>query len=354
MDRRSREEPLMNDLRESRKGRNVFRIVLVFSIIAVLSVLHYGTATRHMEYHILYRELYFVPIVMVSLWYGLRAGVYFSLLVVILYTPHVMMTWSGQPGVNVGNLSQIIVFILVSAITGTLSDRERKRQMEIREAQNLASLGKASLAMTSELREVLDALKELMKDREMPASPNFSQRLKNQVDRITTLDHTLSHFTRERSEAQKDFAEVDSSVERVKSKLKPLAERSGVTIETRLEPALGLLAVNELDFVWMIEQLTTNAIESSTAGGTVTIASRWSEGQCEVDVHDRGIGIPPENLSKIFVPFFTTKEKGTGLSLAVCKKIMKDCDGEIRVKSDQAEGTKLVLIFRRIHPQTRG
>jgi two-component system, NtrC family, sensor histidine kinase HydH len=343
----------MYDFMEPRKGMNVLRLVLVFLTVAILTVLHYSTATHHVEHHVLYRELYFIPIIMVSFWYGLREGLYFSLLVILLYTPHVVMTWAGQPGVNVGNLLQIVVFIIVAATTGYLSDREKKRQQEIREAQNLASLAKASLAMTSELRDVLSALKELLNDGDLPAGTHLRQSLKNVVDRITTLDHTLSHFTRGRSEAQKDFAEVDSSIERVKGKLKPLAKRSGVVVETRLQPSLGLLAINELDFVWMIEELTENAIESSTAGNTVTLASRWSEGQCEIEIRDQGIGIAPENLSKIFVPFYTTKEKGTGLSLAVCRKIMKDYDGEIRVKSKEAEGTSFVLVFRRIYRETR-
>lgn len=342
----------MNRSPESRRGRELFRLALVFSLTAVLTALHYGTVKTHVEYHSIYRELYFIPIILTSLWYGLEAGLGFCLLVIAVYVPHVLMTWTAQPGVNVGNILQILAYILVAAVTGHLADRERERQREMREAQNLAVAGKASLAMSSELQELLKTLKELLEDDFPSTGSGFQPSLRHVVDRITTLDHALSHYTQGLPGTRKDFVETDSAIERIKRKLKPLAVKSGVAIEARLQPALGLLAIDESDFLWMLGELTKNAIESSMAGGTVTIASRWSEDQCEIEVRDRGAGIPSRDLSRIFVPFYTTKEKGTGLGLPVCRKIMRDNGGDIRVSSEEGGGTSCVLVFQRIYPHT--
>ena len=60
----------------------------------------------------LYRELYFIPIILVSFRYGLKKGFYTAVVVISLYFPHILLTWRAQPGVNIGNLLQILVFIL--------------------------------------------------------------------------------------------------------------------------------------------------------------------------------------------------------------------------------------------------
>jgi C4-dicarboxylate-specific signal transduction histidine kinase len=66
-----------------------------------------------------------------------------------------------------------------------------------------------------------------------------------------------------------------------------------------------------------------------------------------VEVQDQGPGIRPEHLPKMFVPFFTTKEKGTGLGLAASKKIMHDLGGDIQVASTGAEGSTFTLTIPR-------
>src|SRR3989339_91685 len=143
----------MNDstsfFRESKKAR----LAVVFLMIAVVTVLHYRTMGSQIAYHILYRELFFIPIILVSFWYGLKKGFYAAVFIIFLYSPHIFMTWNVQPGVNLGNLFQLIVYILVAVVTGHLSNREKERHRNLTEAQNLATLGRATLVMTSELQE---------------------------------------------------------------------------------------------------------------------------------------------------------------------------------------------------------
>ncbi|MDY0040339.1 MAG: ATP-binding protein [Desulforhabdus sp.] len=116
-------------------------------------------------------------------------------------------------------------------------------------------------------------------------------------------------------------------------------------MSAQLRAASGLLRINESDLAWMIEELTRNAVEHSDPGKTVTISvSRLADGFA-VAVADQGRGIAAENLTRIFVPFFTTKEKGSGLGLPVCRKIMRDNDGDILVESKPGEGSTFTLIF---------
>jgi len=85
--------------------------------------------------------------------------------------------------------------------------------------------------------------------------------------------------------------------------------------------------------------IVTNAIQAMPEGGTLTIYSRIEGDKKAVYFRDTGVGIPKENLDKIFQPLFTTKAKGTGLGLAVCKRIVEAHEGTIEVESEVGKGT---------------
>jgi signal transduction histidine kinase len=88
--------------------------------------------------------------------------------------------------------------------------------------------------------------------------------------------------------------------------------------------------------------LLLNGAEAIQGGGRVSVVARANQGEDEMvlEVHDTGVGIPPENFPKIFEPFFTTKEgKGVGLGLAVAYGIVQAHAGDIEVESAPGKGT---------------
>ncbi len=91
--------------------------------------------------------------------------------------------------------------------------------------------------------------------------------------------------------------------------------------------------------------LITNAIDAMPKGGTLRIWSRISDNYVKVYFRDTGIGIPEENLDKIWGPLFTTKAKGMGLGLSICKRIVEAHGGNITVKSKVGAGTTFRVIL---------
>jgi signal transduction histidine kinase len=83
------------------------------------------------------------------------------------------------------------------------------------------------------------------------------------------------------------------------------------------------------------------------SGGTLTVRSWLDTGGPAVAVTDTGVGIPPENLGKIFQPLFTTKAKGIGLGLALARDFAQANHAEIRVDSEPGRGTTFTLRFAR-------
>jgi PAS domain S-box-containing protein len=85
--------------------------------------------------------------------------------------------------------------------------------------------------------------------------------------------------------------------------------------------------------------LIKNAMVAMPKGGTITITTKKKDEEVHISVKDTGIGIPEDNLPKIFEPYFTTKDTGSGLGLTLVFKIIREHRGEITVKSKEGEGT---------------
>jgi signal transduction histidine kinase len=93
----------------------------------------------------------------------------------------------------------------------------------------------------------------------------------------------------------------------------------------------------------VLVNLITNAIQAMPSGGQLIIRGFKKRQNTLISVEDTGVGIPKEDLSKIFQPLFTTKAKGQGLGLAVCKRLVEAQGGSITVKSELGRGTTFTV-----------
>jgi len=100
----------------------------------------------------------------------------------------------------------------------------------------------------------------------------------------------------------------------------------------------------------ILTNLLTNSIQAMPEGGSLAVTGTVSGDMATIVVSDTGIGISEENMSKLFQPLFTTKAKGTGLGLAVCKRIVEAHGGEISFESKEGVGTSFSIKFP-LHPE---
>jgi signal transduction histidine kinase len=93
-----------------------------------------------------------------------------------------------------------------------------------------------------------------------------------------------------------------------------------------------------------LTNLINNAVQSMPEGGELEIhTGRGADGCVDIRVTDSGCGIPRENMSRIFQPFFTTKSEGTGLGMAIVKRVVDRHKGKIQVQSSPGKGTTITL-----------
>lgn len=116
-----------------------------------------------------------------------------------------------------------------------------------------------------------------------------------------------------------------------------------ITISRELQESLPAVHVDEQQILQVMINISLNAIEAMPQGGSLTFRTSKIEtsagGAVGITIRDTGSGISPDDLKNIFKPFYTTKERGVGLGLAICQRIIREHGGSIRVKSLPGQGT---------------
>jgi two-component system NtrC family sensor kinase len=118
-----------------------------------------------------------------------------------------------------------------------------------------------------------------------------------------------------------------------------------VALDLSLEPGLPRVVLDATELQQVAVNLINNSLYATPAGGRVLISAKRVGGEVQVAVQDNGNGIPPQDLERVFQPFFTTKPvgQGTGLGLAVCYGIVAKWGGTITAESEVGEGTVMTL-----------
>ena len=165
---------------------------------------------------------------------------------------------------------------------------------------------------------------------------------------IQRLDQVVGGFLKfaRPDELKLQPVRLESIISDVATTVSPEAERLHVSVKTECPRELPEINADPAMLGQAILNLALNGCQAMPNGGTLKLACRASSRKrVEIDVEDTGIGIPPENLQKIFDLYFTTKEKGSGIGLSMVYRIVQLHDGEVEVQSTPGIGTRFRLIF---------
>ena len=128
---------------------------------------------------------------------------------------------------------------------------------------------------------------------------------------------------------------IDSALSVLEDSLK----RRAIALALDLPAELPAIGASQGDLTQIFLNLFTNARDAMSKDGLLSIRARQKNGTVEVQVRDTGTGIPPELLDRLLEPFFTTKPEGSGLGLSICRSILWDIGGDLKIESRQGEGT---------------
>lgn len=245
----------------------------------------------------------------------------------------------------------------------------KESQTVLRRADRLSSLGLLTAGLAHEIRNPLVAIRtftQLLPERYDDADfrDGFQGLALKEVDRICGLINDLLSFARpsKPTVAPENINDVVDNIARI---LDTQAKEKNVEVVRRFGDDLPNVWIDREQMKQVFMNLILNAIQAMKDGGSVEISSRLSAKSdtevireyVQVEVRDTGVGIPPENLEQIFDPFFTSKDEGSGLGLAVSHQIVREHGGFLTVNSTVGKGTSFfvhVPVGKPLHAAANG
>ncbi len=221
------------------------------------------------------------------------------------------------------------------------------------QSERLASMGQLSAGIAHEINNPLGTVliyshMLLRQIKENDAARSDLEMIVNEATRCKGIVRGLLDFARQ-SRVQKEPTDIGRLVHEVKSIMAARGQAANVHVRGEVQQDLPLIDVDRNQIKQMLLNLVGNGIDAASGRhpGVVTIGACLDPetDRFVLEVTDNGVGIPEENLSKLFTPFFTTKEmgKGTGLGLAIAYGIVKMHSGDISARSTEGAGTTFTV-----------
>ncbi len=225
----------------------------------------------------------------------------------------------------------------------------KKLEKELREKENLALIGEVVSSIAHSLSNPLNIISGnadflLLNKNEKSEGYEELNTILEETTRITKSIRHLLNFSRpvKINKTENDLNEV---INKISKKIKYLKDNKEIKIRKSLQKDLPLLKFDYAQIEECILNIVTNAVQAIHSKGEIGIKTSSDNNVVNIEISDDGQGISKENQSKIFLPFFSSKEygKGTGLGLSIAKKALKEHNGDIKVKSNPGKGTTFTL-----------
>ncbi len=229
----------------------------------------------------------------------------------------------------------------------------RSLEEQVQRSDRLSMIGQIAAGTAHEIRNPLTAIKgflqmfkKTLRDKELNKEYGYTEIMLTEIDRINDLVSEFLLLSKHKDIVY-DLVDLGVVLREIMPIVRSEALLHGMTIQFDSERWLPKVVADREMLKQVFLNICKNGIEAMSRGGVLTISGRIERENgfgrwVNIDIHDTGPGIPPSIMDKMFDPFVTTKESGTGLGLSVCQRIIHDMGGVIRAAS-KGDGTTFTV-----------
>ncbi len=348
------------------------RLWIAAFLIVALTVVHYITDSHAVEFHNVYRRLYYIPIVIAAFAWGVKGGVGAAVMSSIFYIPHAFFMTHADPAPVIDKVLEMVLYVAIGGLTGWLVNRQNQIQRALESslternvleeslvrAGKLSALGQLTSGLAHEIRNPLAAIMGSAETIVAEIDPThrkyrMGQLLLEEIDRLNRVVSDFLKFARP-GEPQREVVDPLALAKEVCELASTRAHQIGAEIDDSLATATASMVFADADHVRQVvlnfllnafQALEDRAAEQDFIPRIELITEhRKTSGHryfC-LGLRDNGIGVPGELRDKIFDPYFTTRLEGSGLGLSVSVRIAEAHDGFIDI-TDASPGATFWL-----------
>ncbi|MCL4436235.1 MAG: ATP-binding protein [Thaumarchaeota archaeon] len=232
-----------------------------------------------------------------------------------------------------------IIYEGKKAIEYIITDISERKQTE---AEKLSAVSQMAKSIGHDLRNPLSSMKAAAYILKNEKLSNKGEKMLEIINlNITTTDRIIKEFLQFTLEPKLHVRETD-----INTLLKRILAQTIMPSRIKVLTNFGNIPTAEIDAEQLeraLFNLVQNAVQAMPHRGELTVATATSDKLIRIKIGDTGIGIPEENLEKIFTPFFTTKPEGNGLGLSGAKRIVESHGGAIHIDSKKGRGTTITM-----------
>ena len=227
-------------------------------------------------------------------------------------------------------------------------EKLRQAQADLAHINRVSMMGELAASLAHEIKQpiaaaLMDAktcVRWLRRDTpDVAEGCEAALRMINDATRAAEVINRVRSLYR-RDTSDRELLDVNEIIREMSVLLRDKANRTSVSIRTEFDSGLPLIAADRVQLQQVLMNLILNGIEAmKDANGELTITSkRTADGQLLVSVSDSGIGLPMGEVDRIFAPFFTTKEQGTGIGLSISRRIIESHGGRLWACANTGRG----------------
>jgi len=324
-------------------NRGKFYIVVIVASTLMITYLHMSIFQEQSP-HIVLEELYYIPLLLGASFFGLKGAFLTYLFVSAFYLPYFFGNWATTFLSLFDRLLHLLFSGIFASLAGFLVDRYRRQQKQFEKDRYLAGLGQVAAVIVHDLRNPLISIvgfaKRIREGKgEISAAARVIEESARNMQRI--VDGVLDFAKPIRFESKKE--DIRTVIDQACDACKTKAEEAGVTLITDTPADPVQMVMDCLYMQRALINLINNAIEASGEGQEVIIRGVTEKNHMVITIKDSGSGMDSETIESVFVPFYSTKNKGTGLGMAIVKKVIEGHHGSIYIQSHPGRGTEVTI-----------
>ncbi|MDR2543853.1 MAG: PAS domain S-box protein [Treponema sp.] len=266
-------------------------------------------------------------------------------------------------GINKLLSINVVPLVQEKRVTGTLIyvediTEKRKEESRLRRAENLASLTTLAAGVAHEIKNPLASisihlqlLKKSLTKKKIPETFCFESKIEKyfnvfneEIERLNNIVVDFLFAVRP-MDLELRMGDLNKIISQLVEFVRPEFEQSKILCLLELDENIPDILMDERYMKQAMLNLITNAQSAMADGGVLTISTNLFENEIRISVCDTGIGISKDHFEKIFEPYFSTRETGTGLGLTQVFKIIREHKGEINVDSEPGTGSNFRIIL---------